>query len=189
MPQLRDYYSLPGYIIAAAKCAYKRVPQAYEYADLLRDYYESPLSVDREHIPFQRPVDVDFFLELEDVISLQAVRWAKLVGWSPRPSHAKVSVVMEKRRRMELLSDAAEKAAAAGHTARMVGCIKALDKMGGLCNSREDSKYSKVKINKELEDFRKKFPKLARSEGFREEEDEVDDEEELEDGGCDNSEN
>ena len=76
-------------VLEAARDAYKRVPDALGYVDLLEAYLASKQASDRNKLAFYRPTGQrKFFVDLEDVIC-HAERWQREFGWGKKPRKGK----------------------------------------------------------------------------------------------------
>lgn len=76
-------------VLEAARDAYKRVPDALGYVDLLAAYLASKQASDRNKLAFYRPTGQrKFFVDLEDVIC-HAERWQREFGWGKKPRKGK----------------------------------------------------------------------------------------------------
>jgi hypothetical protein len=76
-------------VLEAARDAYKRVPDALGYVDLLAAYLASKQASDRNKLAFYRPTGQrKFFVDLEDVLC-HAERWQREFGWGKKPRKGK----------------------------------------------------------------------------------------------------
>lgn len=83
-PSARQSRVLAPDVLAEARAAFVRCPQAVQQAELLRAYLGDRMQEDRYRHPFYRPTgQAKFFEHLEDVLA-HAERWARESGWSRR---------------------------------------------------------------------------------------------------------
>lgn len=93
-PSARKSRVLARDVMEAAESAYKRVPDAVRYVDLLSAYYASKKAVDSQKKAFYRPTGQrKFFEDLEDVLC-HAERWQKEFGWGKKKETAERGKVM-----------------------------------------------------------------------------------------------
>lgn len=88
VPALAEYEMLPPDVEAAAARAYKALPGATKYEQLLAAYYADRLQEDARRRRFWRPTGELFFDSLSDVIHNHAERWALETGWKRRKKSA-----------------------------------------------------------------------------------------------------
>lgn len=92
-PSVRRSRVLAADVLAAAREAWMRCPEAAEHAELLGAYFASKLQEDRRGVKFYRPTGQrKFFEHLEDVLTAAADRWARDAHWKPQQVQRVVSM-------------------------------------------------------------------------------------------------
>lgn len=93
-PSARRSRVLAADVLAAAREAWMRCPEAAEHAELLGAYFASKLQEDRRGVKFYRPTGQrKFFEHLEDVLAAALDRWARDARWVPQQGQAVQRVV------------------------------------------------------------------------------------------------